>query len=76
MSAKISSLLSLIDYTGIEAAQNINFKGKKIYKTGLGGFISLLAYLVILTVSLIMFGKLLGPPDYTQAVQINYIEDE
>jgi hypothetical protein len=64
MANRACSLLTFIDYTGIEASDHINFRGRRIYKTKLGGFVSLIAYLSIIAVIVVMFGQLLGPPSF------------
>lgn len=49
------SLLTLIDATGIEATDQINYRGAKIVKTPLGGCFTLVSGIALMTVAIVMF---------------------
>lgn len=69
-------LLTSFDAVGVEATDQINYRGLKTYKTAVGGCVTLFAYTLIFVIAAVMFGNLLGPPQYAQSIYTSYINDE
>jgi len=66
----------MVDATGIAASSQINYKGAKTVKTPLGGCLTILAGVLLLTIAVVMFSQLLGPTKFVQSIEFDYLSSE
>jgi hypothetical protein len=66
----------MIDATGIEATDQINYRGAKIVKTPVGGLFTLIAGLAVLIIAGVMFSELFGPEKFVESISINYMTSQ
>ena len=70
---KACALITSLDATGVQATDPITYKGKPAFKTAFGGCLSAIAYVTILTISVVMFRRLFSDYEFNASAMSTYI---